>query len=680
MQYTKSKTVVNLRSISISSDSTIVLKKSSTSLKKELHTNVQGKLFNGDDLSEEEKKLSTPKLKSSLKKKKYFLARNALGVRSGSVSNRVLQKDIPQMDVIEKGDVGEKEKDDAREEDHDDAGEEDINENDDDENDNDEDDNDEDDNDEDDNGEDDNDEDDNDEDDNDEDDNDEDDNDEDDNGEDDNDEDDNNEDDNDEDDNDEDDNNEDGKRTETGENNENKKKHVKQKKIATKRTSVFHRLATTHTLSSSNRCVNPKIKKQFTENIHSTMKGGGPKKTFSMSEDKKEKYSSFAPYNKARMQNMEKKLNIIRAKTQILKIAENFMSMDKIKSFKMVKRGNTQSLAKNRMFHSSKTKNLGPFLPHKIGEVKEPRDDACASSYFLGRSERSGNVNIDMKANTSNHVKDKGQKTWKRKNDDNDTNDKLSIKRNFHLNNRSTLKKYQKMVLRKICSQHGFPLFENLLAVNNSGGIYAWGGYAWKKINILYEYFISLCTNKKGHIICINKNFKPGFIMNNNCFQKIDTYKEDFFFKIVISSKNKIWGINLRGDLQKWEKYEWVQEKRAYGISKLRSLAFDRSDNLWVLDQRNYFFIFYTKHKNWMLHNVNNKGRGKIYDFDFNPNNFLVAVTTDGMIKIYKNGRWIKCGILGQMKIVSLHFSRMVEGKKGPGGEDEPKAGSSGMC
>ncbi|EUD68292.1 hypothetical protein C922_01312 [Plasmodium inui San Antonio 1] len=431
-------------------------------------------------------------------------------------------------------------------------------------------------------------------------------------------------------------------------------------KSAIKKVSVFQRLATTHTLSSSYRCVSPKLKKLHTENLQAALKGEKPKKAFSMRIDKNVTYSSFTPYNKAKKINSERKLNMMRAKTQILKIAERFMSTDKIKSFQMVERRKTQSFAKREKPLSDQVQILGPFSPKKGG-------DELTKSEKSERSERphkSGDIPTSLRRSSTKHGDMSNDNRGK---EPNETAAKWGGQIEAKQKKRPTLRKHRKMVLRKADRQQGFALFENMLGVSHSGRVYSWDGYQWRGINIFYECFVSLCSDKKGHIICINTDFKPGFLMSNRCFEKIDTHREAVFLKMAVSARNKMWAINLRGDLQKWDKYEWVQVKKAYGIAKLKSLAFDRNDHLWVLDEKNYFYIFNRERKNWMLHSDSSRGGGNIDDFDFNESNFLVALTFDGMIKICRDGRWVKCGMLGQMKISSLHFLRKAgEREVGP--------------
>ncbi|SCN44846.1 conserved Plasmodium protein, unknown function [Plasmodium malariae] len=422
----------------------------------------------------------------------------------------------------------------------------------------------------------------------------------------------------------------------------------RRKKISSKRESIFQRLATANTISSSNKIVNEKLRKQFTENIYSIMKMG-PTKSFNVKLDNNITYSSFMPYNKARKLNMEKKLNIMKAKSQMLKIAEKYMSTDKMKSCKMMERRNTQSLIKNIKLITEGIEVWGPFLPKKREEIKATRKLGYVPNYLkeiITEREKSNNwVNGELCGEM-----------------DNITNGIMSNKFNGESCNKSrnnlTQGKNGKMVLRKSSGMQGFTLFENMIALNNIGKVYVWDGYQWKNIKILYESFLSISTTKNGYIICINRKFKPGYLMNNKYFHKMDTFTDTYFLKIVTSIKNKIWGINLRGELQKWNKYEWKEEKKAYGISKLKSLAFDRNNKLWVLDQQDYFYIFDIEYNNWMLKNINGTN---IKDFDFNENNFLVAVTNHGMIKIYKNNKWIKYGILAEMKIASFHFIRRVE-------------------
>ncbi|KMZ80201.1 conserved Plasmodium protein, unknown function [Plasmodium vivax] len=552
MQYVKSKTVVILGSTGKLSDGSVAIKKSNTSLKKELHTDVQGERHKRDDPPDEERQTSenAPRLKSSLKKKISSLdgstleqvssKRAGVGGSSSGASEGSLNGETSKMGATLEGGKNEGDESSA----------------------------------------------------------------------------------------DDDRNTDGGGNTDAGANSGDEQSADKPKgaaKGATKKVSVFQRLATTHTLSSSYRRASPKLKKLHTENLQAALKGGGPKKAFSMKVDKNVTYSSFAPYNKARKINAERKLNMIRAKTQILKIAERFMSTEKIKSFQMVERRNTQSLARGGKPHSEMEQLE---REEKLERLKKLEKTG-------GR--KPGDIPIPLRGSSTKHG-DLGKANQK---------------------NRPTLRKHKKMVLQKTGSQQGLPLFENMLGVSHSGGVYTWDGYQWRKINILYEYFVSLCTDKKGHILCINTDFKPGFLMSNRCFQKIDTHREALFLKMAISGRNKMWAINLRGDLQKWDKYEWVQEKKAYGIAKLKSLAFDRSDRLWVLDEKNYFYIYHTERKNWMLHSDSSKGGGgNINDFDFNESNFLVALTSDGMIKFCRNGRWVRCGMLGQVKISSLHFSR----------------------
>ncbi|SCM25427.1 conserved Plasmodium protein, unknown function [Plasmodium berghei] len=425
----------------------------------------------------------------------------------------------------------------------------------------------------------------------------------------------------------------------------------KKESINKKGGSVFERLYTSNKFDyNKKRSLNSKLKKQFTENIYSIMekdKGGNkPKKSFSIRLDKNVTYSSFMPYNKARKENLEKKLNIMRAKSQVLKIAEMYMGNDKLKSLKMIEKGNTQSFDKSKK---------------KIGLKKMQTSDP----FFLLHKNLEEN-NIQLKKVASDGPNDPKAQSIK---DDKFNNIKSKVQNKANVNKFNydkyiKLRKYvsfknkTKMILAKKSPKdnlQGFRLFDNMIGINNFGKLYFWNGYKWKNINIFYEHFISACTNKNGQIICINNNYKPGYLLMNKSFKKIDTCIEEFFFKIAISNKNKIWGINLRGDLQKWNLYQWIVIKKAYGISKLKSLAFDRNNKLWVLDQRNYFYIYDTEYKNWMLRNVNG---ANIKDFDFNEDNLLIAVTNDGVIKIFKNHHWIKYGILGEMKIASLHFLR----------------------
>ncbi|GAB66896.1 hypothetical protein PCYB_102460 [Plasmodium cynomolgi strain B] len=566
MQYVKSKTAVILGSTDKLSNRSVAIKNSNTSLKKELHTDVQGKRPNRDDSSDEERQTSenVPRLKSSLKKKNSSLDGSTLeqvsfkravvegdplGGSSSDASERPVNGATSKMGVMLEG--GENEGDESSVDDDRD--------------------------------------------------------------------------------------------TDGGGNSGEEESVEKPKgpaKSAIKKVSVFQRLATTHTLSSSYRRLSPKLKKLHTENLQGALKGGEPKKAFSMRVDKNVIYSSFSPYNKARKVNAERKLNMIRAKTQILKIAESFMSTDKIKSFQMVERRKTQSFANRGKPLSEKSEKLEKS---EKSERRKPGDIPTSLRRSSTKHGDLGNANQGKEPDES-VVKSSGQIEANQK-------------------KRPILRKHKKMVLQKTGSQQGLPLFENMLGVSPSGGVYSWDGYQWKRINIFYERFVSLCTDKKGHIICINTDFQPGFLMSNRCFQKIDTHREEaFFLKMAISGRNKMWAINLRGDLQKWDKYEWVQEKKAYGIAKLKSLAFDRNDHLWVLDEKNYFYIFNTERKNWLLHSDSSRGGGNINDFDFNESNFLVAVTSDGMIKICRNGRWVKCGMLGQMKISSLHFLRKAGG------------------
>ncbi|KJP87166.1 hypothetical protein AK88_03213 [Plasmodium fragile] len=594
MQYIKSKTVVMQGSTDKLSKYNVAIKSSSTSLKKQLHTDVQGPRSNRDDPSDEERLTSgnAPRLKSSLKKKNSSLdgstleqmdskregvEGHSLGVSSSDALERPVKVATSKMGVMLE--AGENAGDESSVDD--------------------------------------------------------------------------------------DPNVDDASKDRDGNSGDEKSvdKLKAPAKSAIKKVSVFERLATTHTLSSSYRYSSPKLKKLHTENLQGALKGGGPKKAFSMRVDKNVTYTSFSPYNKARKMNAERKLNMISAKTQILKIAERFMSTDKIKSFQMVGRRNTQSFAKNGKPLSERSQVLGPLMPKKRAEELTKMEKSEKS---IGRTpgdiptyeRRSSTKHGDL--GKGNHVKETNEAETN-KAENNVAEAKYSPQIEARKKNRATLTKNKKMVLRKTGLQQGLPLFENMLGVSHSGEVYSWDGYHWTRINIRYESFISLCTDKKGHIICINTDFHLGFLMNNRCFQQIDTHKETLFLKMAISGRNKMWAINLRGDLQKWNKYEWVQEKKAYGIAKLKSLAFDRNDQLWVLDEKNYFYIFNTQRKNWMLHSDTSKGGGKIEDFDFNESNFLVALTSDGVIKICKNGRWVVCGMLGQMKISSLHFLRKAQ-------------------
>ncbi|SCN62304.1 conserved Plasmodium protein, unknown function [Plasmodium chabaudi adami] len=425
----------------------------------------------------------------------------------------------------------------------------------------------------------------------------------------------------------------------------------KKESINKKGESVFERLYTSNKFDyNKKKSLNPKLKKQFTENIYSVMENDKgrikPKKSFSIRVDKNVTYSSFMPYNKARKENLEKKINIMRAKSQVLKIAEMYVSSDKLKSLKMIEKGNTQSFDKNKK---------------KIGFKKMQTSDPF---FLLHKNLEENNIQFKkVVSNTPNDSKIQSMRNEKFNNIKSNVQNKKNVKK-FNYDKYIKLRKYvsiknkTKMILPKNFHKdnlQGFRLFDNMIGINNLGKLYFWNGYKWKNINIFYEHFISACTNKNGQIICINNNYKPGYLLMNKSFKKIDTCIEEFFFKIAISNKNKIWGINLRGDLQKWNLYQWSVIKKAYGISKLKSLAFDRNNKLWVLDQRNYFYIYDTEYKNWMLRNVNG---ANIKDFDFNDDNLLIAVTNDGVIKIFKNHRWIKYGILAEMKIASLHFLR----------------------
>ncbi|SBT36276.1 conserved Plasmodium protein, unknown function [Plasmodium ovale wallikeri] len=414
------------------------------------------------------------------------------------------------------------------------------------------------------------------------------------------------------------------------------------------RQSVFERLATTNQLGHSNKCANEKLRKQFTENISSIMKQK-PRKSFSIRLDKNVTYSSFMPYNKARKENMEKKLNIIRAKSQMLKIAERYMSSEKIKSLKMKERSHTQSLAKNKKWHLDMGLISGPFIPKRREELKGLRRPGYIPNYLR-------EINMKIKSNQTNEIRGKTHALSSMGNVElgDPPNDRQGRRQCDHLMKQKT----KRLVLRKRSSVAGFPLFENIIALNYTGGVYTWDGYRWKCVHNSCESFTSICTNKWGQVICINSKFKPGYMLNDKCFERIETWGEGFFVKIIISQKNKMWGINLRGDLQKWDTYEWTEVRKAYGIAKLKSLAFDRNNQLWLLDQRNYFYIYDGENKNWMLKNVNGVN---IKDFDFNENNVLVAVANDGVIKIYKNNRWIKYGILAEMKIACLHFLRAAQ-------------------
>ncbi|KEG03636.1 conserved Plasmodium protein, unknown function [Plasmodium vinckei vinckei] len=422
--------------------------------------------------------------------------------------------------------------------------------------------------------------------------------------------------------------------------------------IKKKRESVFERLYTSNKFDyNKKKSLDPKLKKQFTENIYSVMENDKgrikPKKSFSIRVDKNVTYSSFIPYNKARKENLEKKLNIMRAKSHVFKIAEMYMNSDKLKSLKMIEKGNTQSFDKSKKkIGLKKMQTSDPFfLLHKNLEennkqFKKVVNDTPNDSKRKSMRDDKLNNNIKSKVENKTNVK------------------KFNYDKYIKLRKYVSIKNKTKMILPKKFHKdnlHGFRLFDNMIGINNLGKLYFWNGYKWKNINIFYEHFISACTNKNGQIICINNNYKPGYLLMNKSFKKIDTCIEEFFFKIAISNKNKIWGINLRGDLQKWYLYQWIVIKKAYGISKLKSLAFDRNNKLWVLDQKNYFYIYDTEYKNWMLRNVNG---ANIKDFDFNEDNLLIAVTNDGVIKIFKNNRWIKYGILAEMKIASLHFLR----------------------
>ncbi|EAA16194.1 hypothetical protein [Plasmodium yoelii yoelii] len=373
----------------------------------------------------------------------------------------------------------------------------------------------------------------------------------------------------------------------------------KKESIKKKEESVFERLYTSNKFDySKKRSLDPKLKKQFTENIYSIMekeKGGNkPKKSFSIRLDKNVTYSSFMPYNKARKENLEKKLNIMRAKSQVLKIAEMYMNSDKLKSLKMIEKGNTQSFDKNKK---------------KIGLKKMQTSDPF---FILHKNLEENNIQLKKVVNDGpNDSKTQSMKDDKFNNTKSKVQNKTNVKK-FNYDKYVKLRKYvsfknkTKMILAKKSPKdnlQGFKLFDNMIGINNFGKLYFWNGYKWKNINIFYENFISACTNKNGQIICINNNYKPGYLLMNKSFKKIDTCIEEFFFKIAISNKNKIWGINLRGDLQKWNLYQWIIIKKAY-------------DNL------------------------------------------LIAVTNDGIIKIFKNHRWIKYGILAEMKIASLHFLR----------------------
>ncbi|CAA9988667.1 conserved Plasmodium protein, unknown function [Plasmodium knowlesi strain H] len=600
MQYVKSKTVVIHGSNDKLSNSHIAIKNSNTSLKKGLHTDLEGKRSIRDDASDEDRQTSEnpPRLKSSLKKKKSSfdgstleqvsfkredVEGDPLEVSSSDASEKPVNEATSKMGVILE--EGENEGDESSVND-------DINSDDPDT-----------------------------------------------------------------------DGNSGDSNTDRSGNSSEKESVDKPKRLVKsgiKKVSVFQRLATTHTLSSSNRHVSPKLKKLHTENFQGDLKSGGPKKAFSMRVDKNVVYSSFSPYNKARKINVERKLNMMRAKTQILKIAERLMSTDKIKPFQMVGEQNIQSFGKSGKPLSEKVQILSSSLSTR-GEEKLTKFGKLENSQ--GKTPREIQTSIRRSSTKHGHLGNANHHQGFY-----ETAAKWSGHIEAKKKNAPILRKDKKMVLRKMTSQKGLPLFENMLAVSLSGEVYSWDGYDWKRINILYESFVSLCTDKEGHIICINRNFNLGFLMSNRCFQKIDTHRETLFLKMAISGRNKMWAINLRGDLQKWNKYEWVQERKAYGIAKLKSLAFDRNGHLWVLDEKNYFYIFNTQRKNWMLHSDSSRGGGNIDDFDFNESNFLVALASDGMIKICKNGRWVKCGILGQMKITSLHFLRNVGGDHLPVG------------
>lgn len=394
----------------------------------------------------------------------------------------------------------------------------------------------------------------------------------------------------------------------------NKKSCLNHKKSITlnKTEYSFQRMDTNNPMKNNYKYMKSKLKKNLT--LHTdNVKENNPKKSVSMRIDKNIIYSKTPSYNKNRKENM------IKAKSQILKIAEQYMSTDKIKAFKTIERGNTRFLNKNKKIDPEKIQNLGPFVPKRVIEKKTERKLGYIPNYI--RKEKKNEHKFD----NANILFSK------------DKNNKITIQ-------------------KKTKKNDGFGLFENMLVLNNLGTIYEWDGYQMNKIKHLYEQFICLCTNEKGNILCIDLNYKPGYLMCNRHFNRMDDNTEfSLFKKMVISVKNKIWGIDIQGNLKRWNKYEWIKVKKAYGIFKLKSLAFDRKNRLWVLDEQNYFYIYDTEDKNWMLKNVNGCN---INDFDFNENDNLTAVTKDGIIKIYKKNRWIKYGILGEVKIRSLHFIR----------------------
>ncbi|SOV11989.1 conserved Plasmodium protein, unknown function [Plasmodium gaboni] len=386
----------------------------------------------------------------------------------------------------------------------------------------------------------------------------------------------------------------------------------KKSKTLNKTEYSFQRMNTNNAMKNNYKYMKSTLKKNFTLNIDK-IKENNPKKSVSMRIDKNIIYSKTPSYNKNGKENM------IKAKSQILKIAEQYMSTDKIKAFKTIERGNTRFLNKNKKIDPDKIQNLGPFVPKMIIEKKTERKLGYIPNYI-------------RKEKKKEH-----------------TSDNANILFSKDKDNKITIQKKKK-------KNDGFGLFENMLVLNNLGKIYEWDGYQMNKIKNLYEQFICICTNKKGNLLCIDLNYKPGYLLCNRHFNRMDhNTQSSLFKKIVISIKNKIWGIDIQGNLKRWNKYEWIEVKKAYGIFKLKSLAFDRKNRLWVLDEQNYFFIYDTEDKNWMLKNVNGCN---INDFDFNDNDNLTAVTKDGIIKIYKKNRWIKYGILGEVKIRSLHFIR----------------------
>lgn len=344
------------------------------------------------------------------------------------------------------------------------------------------------------------------------------------------------------------------------------------------------------------------------------------KKSYNIGLDAKRSFSMKLPssntgYNtptqkKNRMNELQSN-KIFKSKSQVLRAAELFLSVSNTPIPKLERKSTESSfIRKNK--NLEKLSIVGPFKPKEKEKKMLIRKSGHLPSYM-----------------------------------------KHSIKRMSSNFRRENNRKKMKLIPQQ--KPNTFKIFQNLIILDNEGKIHMWDGYQWNHLYIPYESFTSLHTNKFGNVLCINKQYDCGYLLNSKHFRCIHSWEQYNFAKIVFSNKGKLWGISLTGDLFRWNKFEWKKIKKAYGIANLKSISFDRQNQLWALDICDYFYIFDNSDKSWVVKDIIGKN---IRDFDFNKNNHMIATTNEGLIKIHNSEKWINYGMLGQKQIATIHFIR----------------------